>query len=300
MRSALLFPLAATLAAGCSPPPSVQAVDTWLTAYAAHDVDTMVAHTWSGDKALVRQAMAQLKDSRTATLAIALPPQPTEHELVELEHKEPGRHTVLTIVTMKNPLAYVSKKVGHDLPNVPKTRPERRRFLSIQEEGNWGLKLDLAASVARIEFVQAFKRALRARKIDDAQAMLQNVPAPPDEANALTTRDRLTETLTQRLEEKKAKLKKKAAGAPPYYCFSWVHGTSFGRDCQPSLRACELANNQALRDRRETRKCGAARKATCFQTAKGAQCFGDAGSCLRASASLGTVTATCAVSRGAQ
>lgn len=294
MRSLMMCgPLAAWMVA-CSPPPSVQTVDTWLTAYAQGDVETMVAQTWSGDRDLVRTAMAELELSSTTTLAMALPPRPTKHELVELEHKAPGRHTVLTVITMKNPLAFVAKKVGQDLPGVPETRPERRRFLAVQEGETWGVKLDLSAALARVQFVRDFERALKAQDLPTAQVMLQEVPAPPDEANALTKRDRLKDTLTQRTEDLKAKLQKKAEGAPPFFCFSWVHGPSFGRDCASSLEACQLANNQALRERRETRKCGPERSATCFETVNGPQCFGDLGSCNRASVSAGTVTATCA------
>ena len=188
------------LAAGCKPP-SVAAVDQWLDAYAQDDAERMVAHTWSRDRALVGDALVALRTAPTSTLALALPPRPVSYELLEIEDKEPGRHVVLTNIVMKNPLAYASERVGHVLPDVPKTRPEQRRFLAVEEGERWGVKLDLAAAVARVDFVAAFERRLAARDLAGAAAMLEAVPTPPDEANALRSHDRLAEALQERLQE---------------------------------------------------------------------------------------------------
>ncbi len=189
----------------CQPPPSVQAVDRWLTAYADGDVDAMVANTAPADRALVRQAMAS--PSTTSSLALALPPRPLSHELIEIESKAPGRHVVLTRVEMKNPLPFMSERVGQRL-EIPKTRNRRRRFLSVQaSDGPWGVQLDLAQVIKRTAFVRRFQAAVASGDLKGAEAMLDNVPAPPDEANALSKKDRLADTLRQSLKE--------AAKAPP-------------------------------------------------------------------------------------
>ncbi len=277
-----------------TPPPSVQAVDKWLTAYADHDVETMLRYTWSGDKKALRAAMQELALTTTGTLAMTLPSKPLTHELVEIERKEPGRHTVLTVIEMKNPLAYTSKKIGHPLPNVPMTRPERRRFLSVQEGQNWGVKLDLEAALARVYFVAKFERKMAVWDYTGAEALLNTVPKPPDEANVLRTKDRLEITLGHRLELAKAKLQKRREGVDPFHCFSWVHGSDFGLNCESTAKACMLAMHEATREHRDTRKCHTRKEAVCFETIGGASCFGDMGSCERRSALLGTVTATCA------
>lgn len=288
------MPLAFGLVLGGCRPPSVEAVHQWLDAYAVDDHPRMLAHTWSGDRALLEQALVDLGTNPTSTLAMALPSRPVEFELVEIEHKAPGRHTVLTRIEMKNPLAYTAKKVGQDLPGVPKTRPERRRFLSVQEGEGWGVKLDLAAAVARVDFVAKFERAARARDLSAAEAMLAEVPTPPDEANALRTRDRMKEALAARLEEVKAKRAKKAADAAPFHCFSWVHGKDFGADCEASKKACILARARALADHREVRGCKPADTAVCYEGASGVRCFADHRACMEASTRVGVVLSLCA------
>ena len=183
---------------GCEPPPSVRAVDQWLTAYAQGDVETMVAHTSPADRDWVRTAMRAID---TASVAHILPPRPLSHELLEIEKKAPGRHTVLCRVKTKNPLPYMSERVGQALA-IPKVRNRRRRFLSVQgADGQWGVKLDLDRVVARAAFVERFDRRLALRDFSQAEAMLDRVPAPPDEANAQSGRDRLPATLRKRLDE---------------------------------------------------------------------------------------------------
>ena len=191
-------------AGACSPPPSVRAVDEWLSAYAEGDIDRMVENTTPADRARVRSAMAALERSATSSLALTLPPRPLSHELVEIEKKSDNgrRHVVLCRVTYKNPLPYMSEKVGQDLP-IPKTRTRRRRFLSVRQDGRWGVKLDLDRVVRRADFVERFQTALRRRDYSAAEAMLQAVPAPPDEANAQRTKDRLATTLREQFEAAK-------------------------------------------------------------------------------------------------
>lgn len=183
----------------CDPPPSVQAVDAWLTAYAIDDVQEMADNTVPADRDLLRQALGS---APTSTLALALPARPLSHEILEIERKEDAgrRHIVLCKVTAKNPLASMSKRVGHNL-DIPRTRTHRRRFLSVRgPDGRWGVKLDLAQVVARAQLVQRFNEALARRAYDRAAALLQDIPAPPDEANAQRKQDRLKTTLQARLE----------------------------------------------------------------------------------------------------
>jgi hypothetical protein len=213
MRAALLaLPVLAICA--CKPP-AVIAVDEWLDGYAAGDAERVVSHTYSEDRELVRAALEQLKTVSTGTLALALPPQPLSHQIVEIESKDNdrGRWIILTKTTLKNPLAVTSKRVGNELQDMPMTRDQRRRFLVIKEGEQWGIKLDLRRVVARDEFVARFEQQVDAHQLDAAEAMLAAVPPPPDEANALHKSDRLVESLRERL----AKARKPATntGASP-------------------------------------------------------------------------------------
>ncbi len=211
LRAAAVTALLA-LAAACTPPPSVKAVDTFLTAYANKDADAMAAATWPGDRALVRDCLAALETSPTSTLALALPPFPLSHEVIEIEDKPAeDRHVVLVRVTMKNPLAYEAKRVGQDLGDFPKTRNQRRRFLSVREGDRWGVKLDLAAVLRRAEFVAEFTRLLTAKDFAAAEALLAEAPPPPDEANAQLRKDRLVTDLEAELAETKRRLKVKTS-----------------------------------------------------------------------------------------
>lgn len=136
--------IAGTLAA-CSPPPAVQAVDAWLAGYAKGDVEAVVAQSIDADRALVRAALAELDQVPTGTLAMALPPRPLSHEILEIESKDEaaGRWVVLAKLTLKNPLPYMSERVGHVLPDMPKTREHKRRFLAVRTDAGWRVKLDL-------------------------------------------------------------------------------------------------------------------------------------------------------------
>ena len=124
-------------------PPSVHAVEDFLVAYKDGDGDMMVANTWSGDQEAVLAGIQAMEHSPTRTAAIIMPPRPLKHEIQEIESKEAGRQVILTKLTLNNPLASVSKKVGHVLPDMPKTRTKRHRFLSVQEGERWGVKFDL-------------------------------------------------------------------------------------------------------------------------------------------------------------
>ena len=197
-RAAVVTAVVMGGAVGCQPPPSVQAVDSWLTAYAAGDVDGMVEHTVSKDRALVRQAMAET--SITSSLALVLPPRPMSHELMEIESKAPDRHVVLTKVTTKNPLPFMSERVGQDL-NIPKTRTRFRRFLSVRgSQGPWQVQLDLPQVLERTRFVRRFQNAVARGAFEEAKKMLEAIPRPPDEANAQSKKDRLEQTLTAALQ----------------------------------------------------------------------------------------------------
>jgi len=181
----------------CEPPGSVQSVQGWLDAYIVSDVEGMVSHTWFADQSLLRDALS----TKTSSLALFLPPQPLSYELLEIEKKsaDGNRHVVLCRVTMKNPLAFMSEKVGQKL-DIPKTRTRRRRFLSVRgPDGHWGVKLDLPRVLARTRFIHRFERALRARRFDTAERLLENVPPPPDEANAQQSKDRLRKKLQTQL-----------------------------------------------------------------------------------------------------
>jgi hypothetical protein len=186
-------------------PPAVEALDQWLIAYEQDDVERVVDRTWSGDRELMRAAMIELRTAATGTLAIALPPRPQSHELIEVDSKSDDgeRWVVLVKTTLKNPLPFASERVGHVLENMPKTREQRRKYLMIREGERWGVKLDLAPTIERAKFVTKFQRALSRRDFSGAEEMLANIPPPPDEANAQKTKDRLAESLKAELEKAK-------------------------------------------------------------------------------------------------
>jgi hypothetical protein len=188
----------------CQPAP-VGALDRWLTAYTKDDVDAVLANTYSGDRTLLKDALLELRHVPTGTLATALPPRPLEHKIVDVESKEDdGRRWIVLVKTkLKNPLPFMSKKVGHLLEDMPKTRDQRRRFLVVDEDGHWGVKLDLERVVARDAFAARFLGLLDQKKIDEAGALLVHVPPPPDEANALKKSDRLVDALKNELEKAK-------------------------------------------------------------------------------------------------
>ncbi len=201
---------------GCQMPESVRAVDAWLRAYQAEDVPAMVAHTVEADRPWVKKAMLELSRVPTGTVALSLPPKPMSHEIVEIEAKPSDRrHVVLTKVTLKNPLAYASKRVGQVLKDIPKTRTERRRFLSVREGSRWGVKLDLARVLARTQFAHRFHELLLSRDYTGARTLLSSIPPPPDEANALRLSDRLLEALTKDLEKAEARAQKAADHSKP-------------------------------------------------------------------------------------
>jgi hypothetical protein len=195
--------LSAFVLAACEPPPAVRAVDAWLTAYAAGDRETMLANTYSGDRELLSAALVELEQVPTGTLATALPPRPLRHELIEIETKdhEHGRWIVLVKTTMKNPLPFMSKRVGSAIEDMPQTRDQRRRFLVIDEAGKWGVKLDLPQVVARARYVLELSRLIERGDFAEAERRLNEVPPPPDEANALKQSDRVQESLRAQLEK---------------------------------------------------------------------------------------------------
>lgn len=204
----------ALLLAACSPPPSVKAVDRWLDGYAAADSALVVANTWPGDRALVARCLAAVKQTPTSSLALALPPLPLSHEILELEDKPTDdRHIVLTKVTSKNPLPYEAERVGQQLGDIPKTRSHLRRFLAVRTEEGWGVKLDLATVLRRAAFAERFIAQLEAGDIANAEASLADVPPPPDEANALKRSDRLVETLREELATAKKRRTKTSTTA---------------------------------------------------------------------------------------
>ncbi|MBK8010885.1 MAG: hypothetical protein IPK13_06015 [Deltaproteobacteria bacterium] len=182
-------------------PPSMRTVDDWLTAFEANDSATMVANTVPQDRALVAEALEALRLSASSTLALALPPQPLSHRIIDIEAKESDdRHRISVEVTLRNPLPFNSERVGQSL-DIPRIRSHLRRFLVVRQDGHWGVKLDLAATLERARFVAEFEQHLSRAAFDAAEAMLLHIPEPPDEANALKTVDRLETTLREDLKQ---------------------------------------------------------------------------------------------------
>lgn len=198
-------------------PDSVQAVDNWLQGLETGDAEAVVRWSHPGDQALMRQGLAdRAGDAPTSLVALALPPAPLEHYFVEIAEKSPDgtRHVVLTELTLKNPLPYASKRVGQELKGIPKTRKLTTRFLLVRvPEVGWRVKLDLPGVLARAEFAEAVQKALSEARWADAAALLEDVPPPPDDPNALTRTDRLAETLSAELESRLARAKTSTAAS---------------------------------------------------------------------------------------
>lgn len=203
-------------------PPSVRAVDGLLNGLAGDDPAQAARFVVPQDRPWVERGMRSRQKDPTAPEALALPPRPLRHELLEISSKGPEGHVVLAELTLNNPLPAVSKKLGHELPDFPKTRKLTRRFLSVPHApGEWGVKLDLAAAHRRAEFVRAFEQALVTKDFSKAQQMLRQVPPPPHNGRKQPKEDRLRTALRAELDraQQRAASKKKSAeedtDAPP-------------------------------------------------------------------------------------
>lgn len=209
-------------------PDSVQAVDAWLKGMETEDPEAVVRWSHPADQPLVKRGLAdRAGDDPTSLAALALPPKPLEHFFVKIERKsrDGTRHVVLTELTLKNPLPYASKRVGQELEGIPKTRKLTTRFLSVRvPELGWRVKLDLPAVLARARFAEAFQAALDEKRWDAAAALLEAVPAPPDDPNAQSQADRLAEALAAELE--KARPKTRTATAAPARATETATGAS--------------------------------------------------------------------------
>lgn len=185
------------LLVGCMPP-SVRVVDEFLVGYSEQDSARMLASVVSEDQPWLQKALTA---STTSALTLSLPPRPLSYELVEIESKDEtlGRHVILTHLVLKNPLAFTSKQVGQNLGAFPETREKRHRFLSVRQGDQWRVKLDLEVVIKRAQFVETFEAYLARGQLVQAEAMLKDVPPPPDDPNAQKSADRLLEALTERL-----------------------------------------------------------------------------------------------------
>lgn len=197
---------------GCAPP-SVKVVEAWLAAYGADDTAALKNATLPADRELLETCLAATSTSPMSRQALALPPKPLRHEFLEIEKKEgTDRQVLLVKMELKNPLHYEAKRVGQSLPNIPKTRWKRRRFLSVKEGENWYVKLDLATVLERAHYAERFLGLITARRLKEAEAMLESIPERPDDGDARRTKkDNLEDALKLALE--KAKKRRAAAKA---------------------------------------------------------------------------------------
>jgi hypothetical protein len=202
--------------AACMPPP-VKAVDSWLTAYEKGDVEAMLANTVAADRALVKKALEAGTSSKASDLELAMPTKPKEHEIKEIDSKDPDGQwqVVIAKVTMTNPLPAVSKKIGQNLEGIPEQRSQWRKFKAVKEGDTWGVRLDLAAVIARTEFVTKFQKLLERGKVDEAEKLLESVPPPPDDPNAQKTADRLKDALAADLKARREQLAAPPESPPP-------------------------------------------------------------------------------------
>ena len=188
---------------GCMPP-SVKAVDELLKGLETGDVDRAAAAVHPDDRELLRAGMEA--DTRTALEALAIPPTPIEHEMVEIADKQDDHHVVVADLELENPLPFSAERVGQAMPDMPKTRPLTMRFRSERlEDGRWAVRLDLHATLARSRFVRSFQETLEAGELENAEAMLDQVPPPPTTAQAQEEQDRLEDSLRAALKAARAR-----------------------------------------------------------------------------------------------
>lgn len=191
-------------------PPSVKVVDELLTGLETEDVERAVNAVHPDDRALLRKGMSA--SSRTELEALAIPPRPLEHEMVEIADKQADHHVVVADLKLKNPLPFASERMGQEMPDMPKTRPLTLRFRAEKlPNGDWAVRLDLPATLARSQFVQRFQTALDEGRLDDAEAMLSQIPPSPVTPQAQIDADRLAESLLEELES----VRRKAAKGTP-------------------------------------------------------------------------------------
>lgn len=199
--------LTATLiCSGCMPEP-VRTVDVWLEAYAADDRARLLEHTVEADRSLLERGLVALETASTSTFALAVPPRPLEHEILDVVDKSDGREVIEVMLTLPNPLASTAERVGQNLP-LPETRPLRRRFLSVLESGQWRVKLDLSAVLQRTELASNALDAIANGDWPRASELLDpaDLPPPPDDGNGLADEDRLLEDLRDRLARAKLRV----------------------------------------------------------------------------------------------
>jgi hypothetical protein len=210
------FAAAMTLAALAScMPPSVKAVDDFLAGYEAGDDARVLEVAWPNDRPILRSALEEARTDPNGPRAMLLPPRPIGHDILDILRKESdARHVVLTRITMKNPLPFAGERIGQNL-EIPKTRPLERRFLSVREGERWYVKLDLAAVEARASFAEETLRMIGARRLDEAEAKLASVPAPPDDPNAQHGADRLVSDLRKEIADRRKRVKTSSTSTVP-------------------------------------------------------------------------------------
>jgi hypothetical protein len=185
--------------AGCMPPP-VAAVDRWLSAFAEEDRAAVIAWTAEADRPLMAAALVARAEAPTSTPSLALPPRPLRHRVLEVADRAPKRQVIAVEMTVKNPLPSASQRVGQMLPGVPETRPLRRRFLSVEEQDGWRVKLDLARVLERAAVAEALLEAVGRGALAEVERRLASeLPAPPDDGDGQPDKDRLRDEIEARL-----------------------------------------------------------------------------------------------------
>lgn len=196
-------------------PPPVRALDTWLSAYALGDREKLVERTSTSDQALLAKGLAEAAKDPTGTLALALPPRPLDHSILEVVKKGAGRQVISARLVLPNPLPSASERVGQPLPGVPETRPLRRRFLVIEEAEAWVVKLDLERVVERSRIATEVLGLIAEGRLAEAdRRLLEGVPAPPDDGESGPAQDRLLDELRRRILEAEGGRTKLSRPAP--------------------------------------------------------------------------------------
>ncbi|MEL6183685.1 MAG: hypothetical protein AAFU79_03605 [Myxococcota bacterium] len=185
-------------------PAPIRAADTWLTAYAAGEGDPMLAATVPEDRTALEAA---LRAPPTSRVALALPPRPVEHRIIEVADRGPDWQIVALELTIENPLPSASRKIGAPMAGIPETRSVRQR-LRVENYGGdaWGVKLDLDQVLKRARFAEELLLLIAEGQLTEVRARLESeIPEPPRDGHRGSSEaprpDRLLEELERRLEE---------------------------------------------------------------------------------------------------
>lgn len=197
-------------------PPPIRAAELWLTAYAAGDEAQLMAVTVPDDRDPLQRA---LRAPNTSRIALALPPRPVEHRIIEVADRGQGWQILALELTVANPLPSASRKIGAPMRGIPETRSVRHRLRLEEVSGAWGVRLDLAQVLLRARFSEELLLLIADGYLAEARRRLAaSLPAPPQDGHRTegsVRPDRMVEELERRLREAETRVRTATTTAEP-------------------------------------------------------------------------------------